>query len=917
MNASTISTTTFALRDQDQAVVSGAVTYDAGNMRATFTPSASLQNEIVYTIAATSGMTDVTGNALVPFSASFTTVASAGSADTTPPTVISSLPASGATNVAIDVPLTVTFSEPMDGTTLTTSTMTLYLSSSFVPVPGIVTYNVGTNTAAFYPNAPLSYFTGYTLWISPGAKDLAGNGLTTTVGVAIITMQQPDPTVPAVSNVSPSNNAVDVLVDTKVVVTFNKPMNASTINSSTFTVTPPGGSPVAASVSYDDVANKATLSPSSQLAFNMAYTVNVSSGVEDITSNGLTAFTSTFTTVKDPDADLPTIISSVPANGATNVAANEPLSVTFSEAMDPATVTTASISLRVTASSANVAGAVTYNTGSNTATFIPSSQLAYSTKYTWDILGSASNLAGRRIANTAIIFTTMADPTPPTVVSVSPSDGATGVSVSTSVSILFKGPMNSSTINSSTILIAPNGGSAIPATVTFNASSNIATLTPSTALNNATTYRLAITTGVQGSNNVSLASQVNTAFTTVAIDPGNLTTIVLNSFCTLPGFFAYRNDGGAWTRVPPSNGSFTFMATPKVAITFATGVSLETYYTSSDELKAVTNMGCRATTGTKTLKGSFVNLGPTAPSGDKSYGWIKADGAGAVSSGAFTLANVPDRAVDLLAVDYAYASDSFPPFPPAKAIIRRNALLPSGSTMSAFDFASSEAIPFQTNQLNVVGGLSNDWNYLIMEFTTANGSHQSWADAEAYQGAARTFHDVPASILVDGDLHKLSFYGDANDFASARSVITYFRQPSDKTVVLGPKLNRPTITTVATSPYLRIRATLASQAEYGSAVRLEYAQDDFGGVNTTSWIVTGTAGYFGGTPSTWDLEIPDLSAVPGFPSGIGFVPSQTTYVTASAWGDLLGVYVFSGRAPRDGDVVKYASWKLPNISGQP
>lgn len=46
--------------------------------------------------------------------------------------------------------------------------------------------------------------------------------------------------------------------------------------------------------------------------------------------------------------------------------------------------------------------------------------------------------------------------------------------------------------------------------------------------------------------------------------------IVLD-FCpmSVPTFFAYRNDGEAWTRVSPdASGSFAFTAAPKVAIAF-------------------------------------------------------------------------------------------------------------------------------------------------------------------------------------------------------------------------------------------------------------------------------------------------------------------------------------------------------------
>jgi len=111
-----------------------------------------------------------------------------------------------------------------------------------------------------------------------------------------------------------------------------------------------------------------------------------------------------------------------------------------------------------------------------------------------------------------------------------------------------------------------------------------------------------------------------------------------------------------------------------------------------------------------------------------------------------------------------------------------------------------------------------------------------------------------------------------------------------------------------------IRGTLSSQAEYASAVRF-----NFGQLKSTDgeryWEVTGTAGYFGGSvPTTWDLEIPDLSTVSGFPPSAGFEASQPTTAQGEAWSDLLGLWI--GRSPRDGEFVKYAAASPTTIAAR-
>ena len=75
-----------------------------------------------------------------------------------------------------------------------------------------------------------------------------------------------------------------------------------------------------------------------------------------------------------------------------------------------------------------------------------------------------------------------ADITPPTVSSVSPVNGATGVSVSTTVSAIFNEAMNAATINSSTIELRNPSNALITATVSYNAGTRTVTLTPSAAL---------------------------------------------------------------------------------------------------------------------------------------------------------------------------------------------------------------------------------------------------------------------------------------------------------------------------------------------------------------------------------------------------------------------------------------------------
>ncbi len=102
--------------------------------------------------------------------------------DVTPPTVTSTNPASGATNVSTSAAATATFSEALDPASINASTFTL--ASPAGSVAGTVSYNAGTRTASVASTAGLLSATTYTATLHGGPngiKDRAGNALASDV----------------------------------------------------------------------------------------------------------------------------------------------------------------------------------------------------------------------------------------------------------------------------------------------------------------------------------------------------------------------------------------------------------------------------------------------------------------------------------------------------------------------------------------------------------------------------------------------------------------------------------------------------------------------------------------------------------------------------------------------------------------
>ena len=155
--------------------------------------------------------------------------------------------------------------------------------------------------------------------------------------------------------------------------------------------------------------------PTPHLDPNALYTATVTTGATDLAGNplgaGLAPNPWTFTTAATPDTTAPTIISTNPVDAAANVAINATVNATFSEAMDPLTITTATFQLEGPGAVA-IPGTVTYDPINFIATFTPSSNLVAGTTYTATITAGATDLAGNPlgagVASNPWSFTTVA-----------------------------------------------------------------------------------------------------------------------------------------------------------------------------------------------------------------------------------------------------------------------------------------------------------------------------------------------------------------------------------------------------------------------------------------------------------------------------------------------------------------------------
>jgi hypothetical protein len=94
----------------------------------------------------------------------------------------------------------------------------------------------------------------------------------------------PDTVAPTVSSTNPANGATGVAV---ITASFSEAMNASTITTTSFTVTGPGATPVTGAVAYTASTHIAKFTPTSALTASTAYTATITTGAKDAAGNAL------------------------------------------------------------------------------------------------------------------------------------------------------------------------------------------------------------------------------------------------------------------------------------------------------------------------------------------------------------------------------------------------------------------------------------------------------------------------------------------------------------------------------------------------------------------------------------------------------------------------------------------------------
>lgn len=97
--------------------------------------------------------------------------------DVTPPVVTTTSPTSGQSGVSGLSTIVATFNESLDPTSVNSSTFLVTVTATGAAVAGTVSFNSSSLQAIFIPTSTLLPNTNYTVTLTTGMKDAAGNAL--------------------------------------------------------------------------------------------------------------------------------------------------------------------------------------------------------------------------------------------------------------------------------------------------------------------------------------------------------------------------------------------------------------------------------------------------------------------------------------------------------------------------------------------------------------------------------------------------------------------------------------------------------------------------------------------------------------------------------------------------------------------
>ncbi len=484
----------------------GTGVWNASRTTLEFQPPAGLNPETTYTFTLV-GQDDAGNNLSGTAQVGFKTLKAP---DNSPPSILSSQPVDGDRNVALNTNINLIFSKAM-------KTNSVVLVSTPNVDLGTGVWNTERTAVEYNPPAELSADTIFKIAVT--GQDDAGNALTGATKIGFLTGIAPDTTAPTITSSYPMNKDINAPINTNISFDFSEAMNPSSVMVTTRPAIELGTGVWNADhtqVEYD---------PPSDLNFDTEYVLIVVG--QDAAGNEFSrgSVASVFRTTKAPDTTPPAVLSSIPANGATEVPlSNKLMTVTFNEAMNADTLNaSASVTCRHPIPNCGVTllnvirrpNSVELNVANNVLT-----------EATYKIILTGSDLAGNPLAPTTLEFTTVKDNTPPIVTTFLPANGTRGLTRDASMRVSFSEAMNYDSLAAGIKLTA--NAANVSFSIAQQPGTNTYTIQPTDLLPYGSSLVLSVNSSAKDLSGNPVATTVSNSFTVVVLEK-NVPVYVIGS----------------------------------------------------------------------------------------------------------------------------------------------------------------------------------------------------------------------------------------------------------------------------------------------------------------------------------------------------------------------------------------------------
>jgi methionine-rich copper-binding protein CopC len=434
------------------------------------------------------------------------------------PRITGVTPADSSANVTVDNTIQVDFNLAMNAAGF--DPMSSFMVEKIVgqertKVAGQIELSPDLESAIFEPGSNLENATRYEVTVNSGVRSISGFELDQDSDIDGLqpftswfeTSQETDP--PYVLFSEPGNGESNVSLDQSVVLQFSEAMNPDSL-AAAYSILG-GGEPIAGSAELDDTGVFYTFTPETSLPAGVTCVVTVTTSARDLAGNRfdqndetpeLDPYQIAFFT--EDDETSPQVTAMVPAAGSTTAGIGDSIRVTFSEPLDPSSVTATSFRVQKSSSGTVILGTTLLVENDSTILWIPPEDpvLEFATQYTvladttlTDIwangLDQDPSATGRQLFSGS--FTTDTEKVPPDLLALLPVVDL--MPITAQPVLVFSEPMDEETLTpGTTVSLLRGGGTLVDFSLSMNDHGDSVTIVPTVQFINSSTYTLAVDT---------------------------------------------------------------------------------------------------------------------------------------------------------------------------------------------------------------------------------------------------------------------------------------------------------------------------------------------------------------------------------------------------------------------------------------